>query len=100
MRRATTPTHRFTLQFPVETIKSIRITYAQGGKNILRKENGEITMDGKTAIVRLTQEETKLFTADKDVEIQVRILTLGGDAPASGIMRTNVERILDDEVLV
>lgn len=100
MRRLTTPTHRFTLQLDVETIDKIQITYAQGGKIILQKFGDDITMDSKTAVVKLTQEETKPFIADKDVEIQVRVLTTGGEALASDIIKVGVQRVLDEEVLV
>lgn len=100
MRRLTTPTHRFTLQMGVETIDKIQITYAQGGVIVLQKSGENITMDGKSAVIRLTQEETKKFTADKEVEIQVRVLTIAGDALASEIIKVDVKRVLDEEVLV
>lgn len=99
MRRLTTPTHRFTLQMDVETIDKIQITYAQGGVIVLQKTSDNISMDGKTAVIRLTQEETKKFAADKEVEIQVRVLTLAGDALASDIIKVDVQRVLNEEVL-
>ena len=99
MRRLTTPTHKFTLQIPPETIKELLITYAQGSKIVLEKRTADIEREGRVATVKLTQEETKKFAADVDVEIQVRVLTLGGEAFASDIIKTSVKRVLNDEVL-
>ena len=99
MRRATTPTHEYELDIDTSIISQIRITYSQDGNIILTKNENDVEFVGNVAKVRLDQEETNLFKADKIVEIQVRVLTLGNDAPASDIMRVPCERVLDDEVL-
>ena len=100
MRRLTTPKHRFTLQLDPSVISKIRITYAQNNAIFLTKENEDVSIDGNVATVKLTQEETKKFTADKEVEIQVRVLTIGDDALASDIIKVDVQKVLDDEVMV
>ena len=99
MRRATTPTHEFELEFDATLISKIRITYAQSGDIILTKNTEDITIEDNVARVRLTQEETIKFDENKTVEIQIRILTLGNDAPASEIMKVPCLRVLDDEVM-
>lgn len=99
MRRLTTPEHKFTLQIDPSVISKIRITYAQNNAIILTKEDDAVSLDGNIARVKLTQEETKKFTADKEVEIQVRVLTLGNDALASDIIKVDVKKVLDDEVI-
>ena len=99
MRRLTTPEHKFTLQIDPSVIGKIRITYAQNNAIVLNKEGNDVSIDGNIAKVKLTQEETKKFTADKEVEIQVRVLTLGNDALASDIIKVDVKRVLDDEVM-
>ena len=99
MKRLTTPTHRFVLQMPPETIKEVLITYAQNGKIILKKTTADIERNERVVTVKLTQEETKMFAADVDAEIEVRVLTLGGDALASEIIKTPVKRVLNDEVM-
>lgn len=99
MRRATTPTHEYELDIDTSIISQIRITYSQDGNIILTKNENDVEFVGNVAKVRLNQEETNLFGSDKIVEIQVRVLTLGNDAPASDIMRVPCERVLDDEVL-
>ena len=47
----------------------------------------------------LTQEETLRFDHKKAVQIQIRILTAGGDALASVIEKIGVSQLLDNEVL-
>ncbi len=100
MRRLTTPEHKFTLQIDPSVIGKIRITYAQNNAIVLTKEGNAVSLDGNVAKVKLTQEETKKFAADKEVEIQVRVLTLGNDALASDIIKVDVKKVLDDEVMV
>lgn len=99
MRRLTTPEHKFTLQIDPSVISKIRITYAQNNAIVLTKKNDDVSLDGNVARVKLTQDETKKFVADKDVEIQVRVLTLGGDALASEIIKVDVQKVLDEEVM-
>lgn len=99
MRRATTPTHSFTLELDPKLISQIRITYAQGGKKILTKNKEDITLEGNVAKVRLTQEETLGFDIGRRVEIQIRVLTTGNDALASEVFDVPCLRVLDDEVM-
>ena len=100
MRRLTTPEHRFLLPIDPETIGYIRIVYAQNGKVIFVKEGTDVGMEGSTAIVKLTQEDTKQFSVSYFVEIQVRILTQGGDALASNVIKVECKRVLDEEILI
>ena len=99
MKRLTTPEHRFLLSIDPAIISCIRIVYAQGGNVVLIKEGGDVSMEGSTAKVRLTQQETKQFSASCCIEAQVRVLTLGGDALASDIIKIGCERVLDEEIL-
>lgn len=101
MRRFTTPTHTFELiDFDVSLIERIKITYAQGGKVILEKRDSEISVKDSKAVIRLTQEDTAKFSMGKAVDVQVRILTKGGDAIASAPKTIPLLDVLDDEVLV
>lgn len=98
MIRGTTPTHTFTLPISVDDVDKIRIIYAQGGVKIV-KANADCTMEGNTITTKLTQEDTLSLTSDNYVEIQLRVLTVAGDAFASQIMRTHVCVCLEDEVM-
>lgn len=99
MRRGTTPTHTFTLLLDASAIEAAQVTYAQAGRVVLTKQTPDIAVEGNTISYKLTQEETLLFDASERAEIQVRLLTAGGDALASSIISIGVERILNDEVL-
>ena len=111
MIRATTPKHIFTFDVdPEETFSEILITYAQNGKIVLEKHKSDLMFEtcdcfgGKLvyrAFVKLTQEETKLFTANPKgvVSVQVRALTEDGDAIASDVDQISVQNVLNDEVL-
>lgn len=99
MRRGTTPTHIFKLPFDVSEVKAVRIIYSQDDKEVLIKEKDDLTIDGTTATVILTQEETLKFHCNGYIEIQVRILTDGDIAMASKIIKLLVETCLEDEVL-
>lgn len=99
MRRGTTPTHTFTIPIDVSLIKRLKIIYVQNNETILTKELDDCDVENNMLNVTLTQEETFEFDHGKPVELQMRILTLGGDAIASHIRKVGVERLLDKEVL-
>ena len=99
MIRGTTPKHTFSLPVDSSVIRALRIIYAQGGKEVITKELSDCTLAETEATVKLSQEETLLFDSSQIVEIQMRILTTGGDALASRIRRTAVGRLLEDEVI-
>jgi hypothetical protein len=100
MIRGTTPTHTFTTPLDVEIISDLRLSYAQEGVEIFNKKKSEVTLDGKTISVRLTQEETLKFDTAKGVaQIQLKVLTEGGDVFSSDVMNVNVWDSINNEVL-
>lgn len=99
MIRGTTPNHIFSLPFGTEMIKTIEITYAQDGTVKLTKGNDGCTFDGNTVSVKLSQKETLMFIEGTCVDVQIRVLTMGGDVVASNIMRMHCDECLSDGVL-
>ena len=99
IRRATTPTHSFVLDIDPSLISKILITYSQNNSEVLSKREDEITLDENVAKVKFSQEDTNLFEAGVGIEIQVRVLTTGGDALASDIFKKSCRQVLNDEVL-
>ena len=96
MRKGTTPTHIFTIPTEIaETLSKIRVIYSQNNEIVLTKDTTEV---GSEVKIRLTQEETLQFDHSKAVDIQVRALTLGGDALNSDIMTVRCEKCLEDGV--
>lgn len=100
MIRGTTPLHVFTLPINTALCKEIKITYAQDDHPVLMKKKNDCTLNGNTVSVRLTQQDTFLFDHEKNVQIQVRVLTLTGEALCSTVKRITVGRCLESEVLV
>lgn len=103
MFRATTPLHKFVFDLDPELFKEILITYAQNGRIIVEKRKEDLSFepadnDCYQASVKLTQAEANRFRAG-EVNIQIRVLTLGGDALACEIKTIPVKDVLNDEVL-
>jgi hypothetical protein len=98
MQRLSTPTHIFTLDIDTSLIKTLRIVYKQGEIVRLVKYGTDAKIEGNTVTLKLTQEETQKFSA-ADVYIQLDILTTGGDALHSAIIKRSVSDVLLDEVL-
>lgn len=100
--RGTTPTHTFNVKSLLpDEIQTVQITYAQYGRNLIVKtnEDGAVKIDGTTASVDLTQEETLLFCESDLAEAHIRILTKNGKVPITDIFGVTVKRTLNDEVL-
>ena len=95
----TTPTHRFTIPVEKGDIQRVRVTYGQGYKLLLTKEDGDCQVEGDVLAVKLAQEDTLLFDDSSLIQIQVRVLTTGGDAFASDLIRVPCGVALDREVL-
>lgn len=98
MIRGTTPTHTYNLPFDTALIDKIKIAYAQNGVVVLTKEKADCKFEGNTVTVRLTQEDTLKFDASR-VQIQIRVLTIGGDALASDIVTKPCGEVLEEGVL-
>jgi hypothetical protein len=86
-----------TVKVSADEVASFRVIYNQNGKNVLTRDDAEL--NGVTATLKLTQEETLRFISSVRVEIQVRLLTNDGDALASDVITINVDRLLENEVL-
>lgn len=99
MIRATTPTHVFNIPFDTSLIKELLITYSQKKTPIIDKELEDCVLDGKRIALTLTQRDTSKFSDRRGVEIQVRILTTSDTSLAGTIIETEVDRVLDDDIL-
>ena len=93
MRRGTTPEHTFTLPFDTSTIAAVRIIYEYNDNEIVVKTKDDCTLDGKDIKVKLSQEDTLKFICNTTIKVQVRILTVDGEAIASDVMTVFVKRL-------
>lgn len=108
MIQGTTPTHTFNvyslegknkIPFNVALISKVKIIYAQADKVILTKYTEDCSMRDGTISVALTQKETFKFDHRKPVQVQVRVLTSGGQSVATYIKELDVDKCLENEVL-
>ena len=99
MIRGTTPTHTFNIPFNVQLISKLRILYSQDDVLILAKNMEDCVISDNSISVTLTQEDTLSFNAKKNVEIQIRILTVENKALASIPKKVSVLKLLENEVL-
>lgn len=104
MRRFTTPT--LPLSVPVDlTGADVRVSIKQGQRKLLKQDEDIIglTYDsetGKTTFsVRLSQEETGAFGAEKQVTIQANWIFADGTRDATNIKKIDVAENLLNEVI-
>lgn len=98
MRRLTTPTHTFKLPFDTSELEKIKITYAQNDEVILEKYKDDCKCEGMKMRLTLSQEDTKKFDDNYDVQIQIRFKHTAG-VFSSKVFKRSCGECLDDEVL-
>ena len=97
--RGTTPTHSFTLPFEADMVSDLRITYFQNKKVVFIKNLNGIEFVENEISFTLTQQETYMFEAGKEVSVQIKIKTKEGLVLNSDIMTMRVDESLDNEVI-
>ena len=101
LQRGTTPVHSFTLPDELKDVDfaALYITYRQDGKTVIEKDRSSISIEDGVASVRLTQEETLLFSNRWKCHIQVRLRTAAGDALVSNVVNIPVCDVLKEGVI-
>lgn len=99
MVQGSTPLHTFVLPFSTDIIHAVRVSYEQKKKIVLSKETEDISKEGNTLALRLTQEETLLFDHSVPCRIQLHVLTTAGDALPSKPKTVPVHILLDKRVI-
>ena len=99
MYQGTTPTHKFKLNIDTSIIKKFRVLYAQNDDVLLTKTEEDVKYEDGFAVVRLSQEDTFLFSKYSPITIQLRVLTKNGDALVSVPTKRSIVECLSDEVL-
>ena len=98
MRIGTNPMHIFELPDEIVNVAAkVRVIYCQNGGVVLTKDTEKI--EGNQAVFHLTQEETLRFSHREPVELQLRVLTVSGDALTSNITMTSPYRCLESTVM-
>lgn len=99
IRRACSYQAEFTLPEDAESYSAILVTISQNRQPIINKDQTELELDGRKAILKLNQEETLLFSADAPAQIQLRAYKSEYVAPGSRIWTIDVNPSLNEEVL-
>lgn len=100
MMQGTTPKHIFAIPFDTSMVATCQVLYAQNDTVIITKDTEDCELDGKNIITHLTQKETFSFDHNVNVNIQIRVLTTGGDSLVSDIITVDVGRCLNEQVLL
>lgn len=100
MIKGSTPTHKFNIDFDTSFIAEVEIVYAQNDEQIFVKETKDVSLDGNTISVTLSQEETLKFDCYKRfVQIQMRVKTTEGVVMISDLISVGLEKCLFDGVI-
>ena len=98
MRRGTTPTIVLGIKgISMSEIAEWYVTLAQDSVQ-MTKTNEDITIEGDTLKIPLTQQETMKFKSG-EVSVQIRAKTTEDVVIASGIKTIDIDRILYNEVI-
>ena len=77
----------------------ILVTFSQNDQIIVNKEKNQLDLQSDSVVVKLTQEETKLFTVPGMALLQIRAFKSSYEAPGSRIWPIQVYPALNDVIL-
>lgn len=103
MRRGTTPTiiYTFPSDLSVGEVVSARLSLCQGRRMIADRglDSMEIGAYGNTLSIKLSQEESLSLSANRTVDVQLKVKLIGGDVLATPVREVRVQEILSEEVI-
>ena len=97
--RGTTPQIVFTCNVPPQDFKICHIAFSQSNKLLFIKTLKDCSISENDLILTLSELDTLKFVSTRDVEIQLRVEYSDGSKDASNIIKTTVEKILEDGIL-
>ena len=98
--RGTTPTQSFELPFDTAEIENLSVTYKVKNTTLLKKYLEDCKFNTNIINIDLDQTDTLLFPANKNVEVQIKILTKQNKIFAFGPYRIKIQEIFDQEEMV
>jgi hypothetical protein len=100
--KGSTPSLFFNTNAPLTNIAKMWLTFQQCGQVILDKDETDIAIvDSDTVKLKLTQEETLLFSSKYDIEVQLRIRYNGvaGATVTSAVSSFRMNEVIKHEVI-
>ena len=98
MYQATNPTLLFTTPYTQDQVEKLRVTLTQNNEAINFSES-DVTWDGNTVSMELTQEQTAKLRTRPTLAIQMRVKLSSGKVLSSQIIYTTVSETFNLEVL-
>lgn len=99
MRQGTNWPHGFTLPFDTSSVKEVLVSYAQDDVEVFKKITEDCTMEGNHIGIEITQKESFKLSPRKNLQVQLRLLTVDGEPLITKIFTVPVEKALNKEVL-
>ena len=99
IRRGTTPVIRCILDIGQANISVLWLTFSQDEEEKFTKTLSDISWEGRSFRVRLTQEDTLKFKADELADVQLRLLLIDGTAMGSNTVPFLVTKVRKDGVI-
>lgn len=91
-----TSTESFTLPVDASIIQSLTIDYGQAGEFRFSKTEKDCSLNGTSGTVKLTQEDTLKFVNGRAAQVQIVLVTKGGEVipgdPVSLSVGTRIKR--------
>ena len=97
--RGTTHDISFELETDISDVEVMWVTFSQFGTEKITKTLDDVTIDGHTVTVHLTQEDTLSLKPKIRAYIQIRLLMNSGDADITETFWREVKPCLKDGVI-
>lgn len=94
-----TSTDSFKLPVDASIIQSLQIDYSQEGTLRFSKTKEDCSLEGTSGTVELTQEDTLRFVDGRAAQVQIVLVTMGGEVIPSKPISFSVGTRLNREVL-
>ena len=99
IRRACSYKAHIKTPYPPSHYSAILVTVQQDGVNLINKNKSDLTADGSSVTMNLTQAETAQFVAGKPAYLQIRCYASATEAPGSRCWPLEVWPALNDTIL-
>lgn len=98
--RGTTPNCKFKFSIDPSQITKCNIIFSQNNNVIFIKTLEDCVVDSEnlSISVKLTQEETLMFTTKFSMQIQIRIKLTNGTVASSNLLVSNIRPLLEESI--
>ena len=98
MRRGSTPTFNINMPAHSSSFTSVSVVFVQNGKVILTIENDALSFDDYTISFTLSEEQSFMFEAGQNAELQLRAKTTLGQVLVSDIKQIAILKKYPEDI--